>query len=588
MSKRRLFSKTIWAKTLKDEGKKAKRLHLQANQDGVYFCPVELCESDGFNSQRGCRKHVHIKHGWFYFFDEKPDMTKYFPELCINVNIKQTKTRGQSSGMPCFQKECQIGKKFTKWLISIGGGGKSKSQAEQTSTRALKYLKFICADQLSSWEVPESVLDYCIGSVSSMSEFIDYIQEKPYNVGNSGTIGYMNALSHLLDYRRSNAKNEKNIHVFIAAEVFLDRVKKCLKKKLKMQWNEVLSLEYLSGINCWATLEEMQKVIPFHEDKYNQIILMAKGEGVSTTPHDLTFATAFVICELFLVVKGTRPMTYQCLTTEMIASLPEKGGVIDSTKFKTAQKYGFDSIVLNSKVMVIVSDYVSYMRPQLNPQCNFLLLSRNGTQLKKLGDIFGRMVFQAIGKYIHPTRYRQIVETESSTNLTPEEQSQLSLDQKHTSRVAKIHYQKMESQKVALNGQRCMQKLINNTKDTATSSENIEFTLEKVTENNDSDKLIENTQSLMSIQSTSSTISKRIELPEATVVLKDIVQKKYPRQRGKLVPFSKTEDKFLTDGMKKYGKSWTSILRDDSYRFNPARKTCTLLQRAKVLGLIER
>ena len=43
-----------------------------------------------------------------------------------------------------------------------------------------------------------------------------------------------------------------------------------------------------------------------------------------------------------------------------------------------------------------------------------------------------KLVFDAIGKYIHPTRYRQIVETESLNQLTREKQRILSEDQKHT------------------------------------------------------------------------------------------------------------------------------------------------------------
>ena len=91
-------------------------------------------------------------------------------------------------------------------------------------------------------------------------------------------------------------------------------------------------------------------------------------------------------------------MTYQFLTTNMISSLPENGGIIDSTMFKTALSYSFDSLLIKSDVMKILTQYTTYIRPQLNPQCQYLLISRNGTQLKKLGDIFGRMVFQAIGK----------------------------------------------------------------------------------------------------------------------------------------------------------------------------------------------
>ena len=53
-----------------------------------------------------------------------------------------------------------------------------------------------------------------------------------------------------------------------------------------------------------------------------------------------------------------------------------------------------------------------------------------------------KLVFDAIGKYIHPTRYRQVVETQSLNQLASEEQRVLSEDQKqkNSSAVAKVHY----------------------------------------------------------------------------------------------------------------------------------------------------
>ena len=68
-------------------------------------------------------------------------------------------------------------------------------------------------------------------------------------------------------------------------------------------------------------------------------------------------------------------------------------------------------------------------------------------------------MFDAIGKYIHPTRYRQIVETQSLNQLTSEEQRTLSEDQKHSSAVAKVRYRKQRSREVALKGHECLQKL---------------------------------------------------------------------------------------------------------------------------------
>ena len=67
----------------------------------------------------------------------------------------------------------------------------------------------------------------------------------------------------------------------------------------------------------------------------------------------------------------------------------------------------------------------------------------------KLTNIFGRIVFEAVGKYINPTRYRQVIETESIEKLDTSEETNLSPDQTHTSTVAKIHYQKRKSEDIA-------------------------------------------------------------------------------------------------------------------------------------------
>ena len=109
--------------------------------------------------------------------------------------------------------------------------------------------------------------------------------------------------------------------------------------------------------------------------------------------------------------------------------------------------------------MQVLNGYISYVRPLLKPQCDFVLVTRNGGQHGKLGETMSKLVFDAIGKHIHPTRYRQIVETQSLNQLSSEEQRFLSEDQKHSSVVAKVHYQKQRSREVALKGHECLQKL---------------------------------------------------------------------------------------------------------------------------------
>jgi len=165
-------------------------------------------------------------------------------------------------------------------------------------------------------------------------------------------------------------------------------------------------------------MEEFLEVVKFHLPRYENTVKICKSSSAQVNPSDLTFATKFVAIYLFIKVKGSRPMTYQYLTVDMIATAKEKGGFIDQKTFKTAGEYGFDSLILTDANMQVLDGYISYVRPLLKPECDFVLVNRNGGQHAKLGEIMSKLVFDAIGKYIHPTRYRQIVETESLNQLT--------------------------------------------------------------------------------------------------------------------------------------------------------------------------
>ena len=43
---------------------------------------------------------------------------------------------------------------------------------------------------------------------------------------------------------------------------------------------------------------------------------------------------------------------------------------------------------------------MKYIRPFLHPDCDSLLVNRNGKQLSKLTDCFSILVFEAVGKYM--------------------------------------------------------------------------------------------------------------------------------------------------------------------------------------------
>ena len=224
----KLFSKKIWENAV-GAAKKPRRLHLVV-ANGCYYCPVKSCDSFPYHSQRGCRKHVFTKHGWYYYFDEKPNHGAVLPqEVVTNKSIRKTK-RSQTSNIPMFLKTCNLYKTFKLWLCSPAGGLKGLAQAEQISCRVLKYLKFCCDDVCPTWEIPLTVVDYCLGTVNMISDFIDNLKTT-WKVGFSGIIGYMNSLSHLLDFRRISNTNSGNLNAFVAVEIYINRVKKSLSKK---------------------------------------------------------------------------------------------------------------------------------------------------------------------------------------------------------------------------------------------------------------------------------------------------------------------------------------------------------------------
>ena len=180
-------------------------------------------------------------------------------------------------------------------------------------------------------------------------------------------------------------------------------------------------------------------------------------------------------------------------------------------------------------------------------------------------------MFDAIGKYIKPTRYRQIIETENSNCLDNEDQEWISEDQKHSSHVTRICYQKKRSRNVALKGQRCLKKL------RGENGEQIEKQLECLFTASESDEY-----------DTFITQKDRVDSEESSnESTPDIEPTRSPPKSPRLTSrdkkyFTVYEDHELTKGLEKYGKNnWTSILRDSNLHFANRRTGDALKKRAR-------
>ena len=96
-----------------------------------------------------------------------------------------------------------------------------------------------------------------------------------------------------MDCRKITGLVKNNPETLIASEVFLHRNKKTLSKKMRANWAKILTVEHFTEIGCWATLKEMQEVIPYHGERFAQVILMSSRDDANV-PSQLTR-----ICDVF-------------------------------------------------------------------------------------------------------------------------------------------------------------------------------------------------------------------------------------------------------------------------------------------------
>ena len=308
----------------------------------------------------------------------------------------------------------------------------------------------------------------------------------------------------------------------------------------------------------------------------------------------------------------------------MVLKSKKNGGFIDQTEFKTAETYIFDTLIMSEDIISVLELYINHVRLRLDPKCNYLLLSSNGTQFTSLTTAMTMLVHEAIGKHIHPTRYRQIVETESSERLTREEQQIISEDQKHSSNVAKIFYKKKQSMVIAIERKKCMDKMTRNSRpendimkmrdsinsefdeNVLNSAQNFitgekrsaETVREKVNTLGDnsscsslslkgpydpvnlSDSDTDLTVTSLFTNANSVQEPKTLSLPRNNISVKKEIAETAAKKCFKNVKFSPEEDFNLRVGIEKYGKSWANIIKDKNLVFHPSRTRDSLRMRA--------
>ena len=330
-------------KGIEGAAKGKRKLLLRPNNRDEYPCPVQTCLHDDFRSMRGVRKHVNTKHAWYYYFDAQPVINRDD----INEHILERK-KASTIKRPAFSIEEGIGLEFTKWLCTSCGGGKNLKEGKQIARRVMKFLMEAMGENSAELPLSNSFVDCCIGSPTIIIKFFQTLEED-WKLSCSGALNYIKSICDMVDFRKSRGISDATLRCFTVAEVYLRRGRENLSKRKKLECTRNLDLETLITKNSWASLEEMEEVIPYHIHKFGGIVDKCISKSPLPNKNELVFCTRFIATFLFLRVKCSRPMTYQYLTLPMLQNAKTNNGFIDQTEFKTAAKYTFDTLIIDDE-----------------------------------------------------------------------------------------------------------------------------------------------------------------------------------------------------------------------------------------------
>ena len=126
----------------------------------------------------------------------------------------------------------------------------------------MKFLKFCCCQDE---ELTSSCLDCCLGCPRLITDFAEVLKNE-WKIENSAQLSYLHALSDVIDFRKAHEASADALRNFGISEVYLTRGKNARQEKI--EWSRDLDLDSLISANCWASLEEMEKVIPYHINEF--------------------------------------------------------------------------------------------------------------------------------------------------------------------------------------------------------------------------------------------------------------------------------------------------------------------------------
>ena len=127
------------------------------------------------------------------------------------------------------------------------------------------------------------MIDFSLCSPSLLFKFIDCLPEE-CKLGHGRRLGYIDATSELIDFRKVNGASDGVLRKLSATELYIKRARKTVAKMMRLQWTQDLDVESLEARGHWASMEELLEVVSFLLPRYEQTVKTCQNDPGRVSP----------------------------------------------------------------------------------------------------------------------------------------------------------------------------------------------------------------------------------------------------------------------------------------------------------------
>lgn len=130
------------------------------------------------------------------------------------------------------------------------------------------------------------MIEFSLCSRRLLFKFIICLQEE-CKLGHGERLGYLDAISELIDFKKVNGASHGVVRKFSAMELYIKREYKTVGKIVRLQWTQGLDVKSLEARGHWPSMEELLEVVSFHLPRYEQTVKTCQNDPRQVNPSDL-------------------------------------------------------------------------------------------------------------------------------------------------------------------------------------------------------------------------------------------------------------------------------------------------------------